>query len=280
MTDSKNLQKTLFTFHHEASILLRSSWSDSPRPIERFLNIIETDETIFAYLEDCVGNHTPHGFSASEEFDAVSTRQMGSTFGPFSVVPEEESAQVYLVLKELVERNIQGHSMLFYGYANGSKKYADMYKGFLNNVAQRLISNIEIYLRLAGIEMGMGNSGGHVTTNFNGPVGSAQFNQPSGEAVVYAMQNNGINARELNEMLDSVFSAAESNLDDVETLKDIKENLESIREQVTSDKPKRGIIKGAVSFLRGINASTQFSAALAELFEFLSDHGIKIPPFA
>ena len=279
MTDSKNLQKTLFTFHHEASVLLRSSWSDSPRPIERFLSIIETDEMISAYLEDCVDKHTPHGFNASEELDAVS-KQMGSTFGPFSVVPEEESAQVYLILKELVARNIQGHSMLFYGYANGSKKYADMYKGFLDGVAQRLISNVEGYLRLAGIEMGIGNSGGHVTTNFNGPVGSAQFNQPSGEAVVYATQNNGINARELNEVLDSVLSAAESNLDDVEVLKDIEENLESIREQVTSDKPKRGIIRGAVSFLRGINASAQFSAALAELVEFLSDHGIPILPSA
>lgn len=279
MTDSKNLQKTLFTFHHEASVLLRSGWSDSPRPIERFLSIIESDEMISAYLEDCIDNHTPRGFNVSEEFDAVS-RQMGSTFGPFSVVPEEESAQVYLILKELVERNIQGHSMLFYGYANGSKKYADMYKGFLDGVAQRLISNVEGYLRLAGIEMGMGNSGGHVTTNFNGPVGSAQLNQPSGEAVVYATQNNGINARELNEILDSVLSAAESNLDDVEVLKDIEENLESIREQVTSDKPKRGIIRGAVSFLRGISASTQFSAALAELVEFLSDHGIPILPSA
>lgn len=279
MNDSKNLQKTLFTFHHEASVLLRSSWSDSPRPIERFLSIIEADEMISAYLEDCIDNHTPHGFNASEELDAV-TKQIGSTFGPFSVVPEEESAQVYLILKELVERNIQAHSMLFYGYANGSKKFADMYKGFLDGVAQRLISNVEGYLRLMGIEMGIGNTGGHVTTNFNGPVGSAQLNQPSGEAVVYATQNSGINARELNEILDSVLSAAKSDLDDAEALEDIAETLESIREQMASNKPKRGVIRGAISFLRGINAGTQFSAALAGLVEFLSNHGIPILPSA
>lgn len=279
MNDSKNLQKTLFTFHHEASVLLRSSWSDSPRSIARFLNIIESDETISAYLEDCVDNHTPQGFDASVEFDEVS-RQMGSTFGPFSVVPEEESAQVYLILKELVERNIQGHSMLFYGYANGSKKYADMYKGFLDGVAQRLISNVESYLRLEGIEMGLDGASGHVTNNFQGPVGSAQINQASGNAVIYAAQSNGINVQELNEMLNSVLNAAKNSLDDVEMLEDIEETLESIREQMTSDKPKRGIIRGAVSFMQGINASTQFAAALAGLVEFLSNHGIPILPSA
>lgn len=279
MNDSKNLQKTLFTFHHEASVLLRSNWSDSPRPIARFLSIIESDETISAYLEDCVDNHIPQGFTASEELDAVS-RQMGSTFGPFSVVPEEESAQVYLILKELVERNIQGHSMLFYGYANGSKKYADMYKGFLDGVAQKLISNVEGYLRLAGIEMGLVGTSGHVTNNFHGPVGSAQINQSSGDAVIYATQNNGIDAQELNELLNGVLIAAKNSLDDIEALEDIEETLESIRDQMASNKPKRGIIRGAVSFLRGINAGTQFSAALTGLVEFLSDHGIPILPSA
>lgn len=277
MNDSKRLQKTLFTFHHEASVPLKSSWSDSPRPIARFLSIIESDKTISAYLKDCVDNHIPQGFTASEEFDAVS-RQMGSIFGPFSVVPEEESAQVYLILKELVERNIQGHSMLFYGYANGSKKYADMYKGFLDGVAQRLISNVESYLRLAGIEMGLDRASGHVTNSFHGPVGSAQINQSSGNAVIYASQNNGFDTQELNELLNGMFIAAKNSLNDVEVLEDIEETLVSIRDQMASDKPKRGIIRGAVSFLRGINAGAQFSAALAGLVEFLSNHGIPVLP--
>lgn len=277
MNDKTNLKRTLFVFHTEANRLLQSEYDDSPLPFQRFLEQIESDSTVRAYLDDCVKHHIPDGFSAEEQCSAA-VSDCGFVFGPFSTDPEEESAQVYLILKELVAQNVQGHSMLFYSYCTGSRKYQDKYRGFLNSVARRLIDNIERHLSIIGIDSGLDDSGDTITNNFNGPVGSAQINQPTGRAVVNATQNNGIDALELNRLLDSVLNASRNELKDDEVLEDIKDNLESIREQMTSEKPKRGIIKGAVSFLRGIHSGVQFSAALAGLVDFLSEHGVPILP--
>lgn len=277
MNDKTSLKKTLYVFHTEANRLLQSEYDDSPLPFQRFLEQIESDPTVRSYLDDCVRRHIPDGFSAEEQCGAA-VNDYGYVFGPFSTDPEEESAQVYLILKELVAQNVQGHSKLFYAYCMGSRKYQDKYRGFLNSVARRLIDNIDRHLSIIGIDSGLDDSGDTITNNFNGPVGNAQINQPMGEAVVNATQNNGIDALELNRLLDSLLNAARNELKDDETLVDIKETLDSIRDQMTSEKPKRGIIKGAVAFLRGINASVQFSAALTGLVDFLSEHRVPVLP--
>ncbi len=116
-----------------------------------------------------------------------------------------------------------------------------------------------------------------MTTIFNAPVGSAQVNQATGQSVVKATQQNGVASQELSKLLNGVFDAARSELGNGETLQDIEENLNSIREQMMSNSPKRGIIRGSVSLLKNINAGVQFSAALAALIEFLIEHGITIP---
>lgn len=277
MNDKTGLKKTLYVFHAEANRLLQSEYDDCPLPFQRFLEQIESDPTVRGYLDDCVRHHTPADFSAEEQYSAVAN-EYGYAFGPFSTDPAEESAQVYLILKELVEKNVQGHSMLFHTYCTGSRKFQDKYRGFLNSVVRRLIDNTERHLSLMGIEYGLDDPGDTITTNFNGPVGNAQVNQPTGEAVVNATQNIGIDASELEQILDSVLSAARCELEDSDTLKDVEENLDSIREQMASKEPKRGIIRSAVSFLRGLNASVQFSAALTGLISFLSDHGFPTLP--
>lgn len=147
----------------------------------------------------------------------------------------------------------------------------------LDSVAQRLIDNIDCHLNIIGIESGLDDSGDAMTTIFNAPVGSAQVNQATGQSVVKATQQNGVASQELSKLLNEVFDAARSELGNGETLQDIEENLNSIREQMMSNSPKRGIIRGSVSLLKNINAGVQFSAALAALIEFLIEHGITIP---
>lgn len=116
-----------------------------------------------------------------------------------------------------------------------------------------------------------------MTTIFNAPVVSAQVNQATRQSIVNATQQNGVTPQELSKILNEVFDAARSELGNGETLQDIEENLNSIREQIMSDSPKRGIIRGSVSPLKNVNAGVQFSAALAALIEFLIEHGITIP---
>lgn len=276
MNDKTSLKRCLFLFHKQASRLLKSEFDDSPLPLQRFLEHIEAEPIIREYINDCTNLHTPEGFSAISQCDEVAADYYG-TFGPFSTNSQEESAQVYLILKELVARNAQGRSNFFMGYGTGSKKWQDKYRGFLDSVAQRLIDNIDCHLNIIGIESGLDDSGDAMTTIFNAPVGSAQVNQATGQSVVKATQQNGVASQELSKLLNEVFDAARSELGNGETLQDIEENLNSIREQIMGDSPKRGIIRGSVSLLKNINAGVQFSAALAALIEFLIEHGITIP---
>ena len=106
MTDKTAFKLTAHKFKVESNVLIRSSWDESPLPFKRFLDCIEAEQLIKTYLDDCTDNHTPKGFDAAEEVKAVSD-EYHLVFGPFSTVPEEESAQVYLILKEIVAQNIQ-----------------------------------------------------------------------------------------------------------------------------------------------------------------------------
>ncbi|WP_129588500.1 hypothetical protein [Enteroscipio rubneri] len=274
MTDKTTFKKTLYLFNQESNRLLQSDWEESPRPFERFLDRMEAEPTIKKYLDDCVANHTPEGFDAAEDVRTVA-KEFGATFGSFSTVPEEESAEVYLILKEIVAQNIQGHSHFFYGYAQGNK-FADMYKGFLNKVARRLIANIGSYLTMIGIEMGL-DGGDSPTANFYGSVQNAQINQPTGSAKVYASQARVMNASDINGLLEAILTAAVAEIDDNETIEDVRDNVEAIRDQVESDKPKRGVLKSALRFLGSINGGTQFTAAVVQIIEFFNESGFQLP---
>lgn len=274
MSDKVCLKKAMYTFHRESSRLLGSNWSESPQPIRRFLEQIELIDEVDRYLSDCVSNHTPGGFSASEDFDAVAN-DYSATFGPFSTIPEEESAQVYLILKEIVTHNVGGYSGIYHGYGGGSKNLADKYKGFLDSVARRLIDNIDHHLALIGIDMGLDDS--NITNTFNAPVGSAQINQATGGSTVQAVQTNGMQPDKLNSLLNAILESASSEFADDGVLADIRDNVAGIREQMTCDEPKCGLVKGSLAFLRSLSSGTQFAAAVAQLADFLSRYGITLP---
>lgn len=274
MTDKTNFKKTLYLFNQESNRLMQSNWEESPLPFKRFLDRIEAEPEIEKYLDDCVANHTPDGLNAAEVVSAVA-KDFGTTFVSFSTIPEEESAEVYLILKEVVAQNIRGRSSFFYGYAHGNK-YADMYKGFLEKVVRRLITNIGSFLTMKGIEMGLDNSE-TATTNINGPVQNMQLNQAIGGSTVNSTQTNGINASDLNVLLDDLLTAATAELDNKETLEDLRDNVETIRAQVENGAPKRGVVKSFVGFLNGISGGTQFAAAVTQIIEFFSRGGIQLP---
>lgn len=273
MTDKTAFKKTLYRFNHEANILLRSSWDESPVPYKRFLDRIEAEPDIKAYLDDCVLKHTPEEFDAAEGVEEVA-KEPGVTFVNFSTVPEEESAEVYLILKEMIAQDIKGRSFFYYTYASGNDSSAK-YKGFLDKVVRRLIANISEYLIMIGIEMGL--DGGDSVTNNIGSVNNLQMNQASGNSTISATQNNGIDESALNKLLDAVLDAAEAEIDDVEAIEDVRDNVEIVRVQMESSEPKRGILKSALGFLRGVNGGAQFTAAVVQIIEFVNNSGFQFP---
>lgn len=272
MTDRTELKKTMFLFDQESNILLRSNRQESPLPFKRFLDRIESEQIIAEYLRDCVTNHAPTGFDAHDCVAAVA-EDMNATFVNFSTDPKEESAEVYMILKEVIEQGIRGRSDFYYGFGDQNKKYEEMYKGFLDKVVRRLITNINCNLSIIGIEMGLDDkpSGNNY---FYGDLNGSQVNQATGNARIDANQSNSFGDININKILDSLASAAEAEIEDEETLNDVRDNVEIVRAQVASGKPKRGVLKSAIGFLRGISGGAQFAAAIADLISFATTVGI------
>ncbi|WP_058270955.1 hypothetical protein [Olsenella massiliensis] len=273
MTDKTAFKKTLYRFSHEANVLLRSSWEESPAPFKRFLDRIEAEPDIKAYLDDCIDNHIPEGFNAGEDVREVAG-DLGTTFINFSTIPEEESAEVYLILKEMIAQNIHGRSYFYYTFASGNR-FEDMYKGFLDKVVRRLVANITEHLTMIGIEMGL-DSGDSVTNNFES-VHNLQMNQATDNSTINATQNIGIDEHASNKLIDAILSAAETEIDDAETIEDVRDNAEIVRTQIESGEPKRGVLKSTLGFLRGVNGGAQFAAAVTQLIQFMNNSGFQFP---
>ena len=69
---------------------------------------------------------------------------------------------------------------------------------------------------------------------------------------------------------------AHSWLQDGDDIDDIRDNIEIVRDQLSSEKPKRGVLRSAVGFLKSVNGGTQFAAAVADLVSFAMSMGIQL----
>lgn len=102
--------------------------------------------------------------------------------------------------------------------------------------------------------------------------GNNQFNTATGDATINSVQNNGIDAATLNKLIAEILKSAPE--DDDEQLEMIKDSLEEIRNQATSNAPKKWIIKTLFTGLNGIANCAGFAANVAALYQFLQASGI------
>lgn len=134
------LRKLLFKHSSEASNLLKSDYYGLGTALTRYLNFIDGQPVIRAFIEDCLANYLPEGFDANAELNEVTSDPY--TIFEFPPSCEGECAITYLVLKVIVERGLCQSLNLLLGYAHGSKKYDDMVEGFVNDVARRLVNGV------------------------------------------------------------------------------------------------------------------------------------------
>lgn len=125
---------------------------------------------------------------------------------------------------------------------------------------------------MIGIEMGL-DGGNSVTNNTSGSVQSLQLNQSTGNSTIHAIQTNGISSSELRVLLDEIISTAETEINDPESMEDVRDSIEIVRAQMESGEPKRGALTGALSVLHGVNGGVQFMAALVQIIEFINTSG-------
>jgi hypothetical protein len=265
MNDKTELKKILYSFHGQASRLMRTPFECFEADLSKFLSFLEKTPLINGYIEECVSRDLPEGFDADAEVDAVQGGY-GTIFGPFGGSDEEETAEIYLILQAIRKKGISGRGLFFNGYASGSNKYQDMLKNFLDEVAYILVEHIESHLTEIGIEMGLDEHQSQVVSVSNSP--NAQVNTSGGQSTLTATQNNNPAMSELEPLLSELAqSARELNKDEKELVDD---SIETLREEMASGSPKGKVIRPVLAALKGINESAQFGAAVTQIVAFFS----------
>lgn len=107
-----------------------------------------------------------------------------------------------------------------------------------------------------------------VTVQFNienGNFQNSQFNVSAEGGVINATQNNTSQV-ELSELIEKLKSTTSGmSADDLETVNDCVEVIETLKDE----KPKKGIIRTALTTLKGIVGTAEFMAAVAEIAQYV-----------
>ena len=239
--------------------MLRADYLSYDTELKKFVSFIESKPLIVDFIISCGETE----YDVEEEVKEVE-RSYGQAIFSLGETKEKEVANIYAVIKYLASNNYNGRSCVYYGYSS-SKKFQDKVDCFGDRFIRILITHIESYLTAMCIKM---ETNENVTVQFkieNGNFQNSQFNLSSDGSVINAIQNNAFH-EELGELIEKLKNASEGMAEeDLETVNDCIEVIESLKD----DKPKKGIIRTALTTLKGIAGTTEFMAAVAEIAQFV-----------
>ena len=253
----RDLRKIQYDFNSISNRLLQADYQDYLDVLGKFLGFIKNTPIIFEYISDC---------GCCDWNLEEKAKQVQSSYGrvifPTGDTEEEEVRNVYAVLEYIVERHIEVHRSLAYGYS-ASKKFQDMVKGFNDRFVMVLIR----YLTKVGIDMGLDEKVVYNVTVQNGQAIIANDN-----ATVTATANIGLNTNDLKTLIEAVrTSASELNAEDKETVSD---SLEVIEAEATAEKPKKGMLKTAIAALNNVKDTVkgvaEFGTAVTALIQLVA----------
>lgn len=234
---------------------MRVQFDEYGTVLKKFVDYIESNEIIMQYI--CMGDTGEYDAKTDWELVVEKDGYMFD-FGP-SV--EEESFQIYSILKYINE-NVAFPDRSFFSIY-GERQWQDNIKQFNNRVVLVLINNINDYLTGIGIDMGCDEN---IVWNVNG----GQVNIASGNAIINATQNKGVNNAELESIIKNIMDNV-SGLDkeDADTIID---SVEMIREEIMKPEPKRNIISSGIKLLVSMISIANGIPALAENIQKFIDY--------
>jgi len=252
----RELRKIQYDFNSYSNRLLQANYEDYTGVLGKFLNYIDSTPIIIDYIRDC-GDCKWDLETVVKDVQVSYGRKIFGT----GETEEEEISIVYAVLHYLVETNNPVFRAVAMGYSH-SDKYQDKIKGFNERFVMILIRHVERYLTKVGIDMGLDEKIIYNVTVENGQAIIATDN-----ATVNATNQVGFDVSELKKLIAEVQSAASAlTPEEQET---VSECLEVIETEATAEKPKKGMLKTALSTLSAIKGIVEFGSAVAGIVEFV-----------
>ena len=250
------LRKIMYDFNSVSNRLLQADFNDHSGVLSKFVNFIKTTPIIYDYVSDCGTCNQ----NIEEEIKEVSN-SYGRCIFSLGDTNEEEVCNVFAILDYITEKNISVCFGIGGAYTTSSK-YQDRVKAFNDRVVMVLIRHIENYLTKVGIDMGIDEKVTYSITVSNG-----QVNIANDSATITANNNVGLDIDQLERLISNVRNTATGLSDgDAEVMSD---SLEAIEDQVKAKKPKKGVIKTAITALKTLKGTVEFAAAIAALIQFV-----------
>ncbi len=226
------MKKISHDFNSISSRMMRVAFDEYNMVLKKFVDFIDKNEIIKNYI--ILGYDTD--FDAEKEWNLV-THKEGYMF-EFGPSTEQESYQIYIVLKYILDNIKEPHYSFHSIY--GESRCQDNVDEFNSRVLMVLIGNIEDYLIKVGIDMGLDEN---IVWNVNG----GQVNVASGNATIHATQNNGVNGKELDDIMKGIID----NLSDLqkEDADEIADIVELAKDELTKPEPKESRLRNCLALI-------------------------------
>ncbi len=260
--NKKELKIISYDFNCVGNRVIRAAYDEFQSVLKIFLKYIDETEIIKDYISVCKRN----GYDVEKEVKSVSL-SWGREVLDLGITQEEEIFTVYSVLKYIDDKNIDIVE-LGRGYTS-SNKYRDIVKEFNNRVTLVLIQYIAAYLTKIGIEMGYDEEEKYMIT-INGGSG-VQVNISKDNSTINAVQNNGINTEELDNLIKSIRESLNNDIPEEEK-EMIEENIETIKQELSNNSPKKGLIKSCILGLKNVVESIPKAIILCKNIEILIEY--------
>lgn len=242
--------------------MLRAGYEVYETELAKFVRFLESHELIYDYIKS---SGEPE-YNVEEEVEKV-CRSYGRCIFSLGSNDDGEVANIFAVIKYLADNNYGGRSFVYYGYSS-SEKFQEKVNGFGDSFIRVLITHIENYLTRISIQMGLDEK---TTVNVNiknSTLSNAQVNVASDGSSVVANQSVCDN-KQLQKLLDKLLSETSGmGEEDKQIVNDCVETIATI----TDEKPKKGIIKMALTTLKGISGTAEFLAAVTAIASFVQQY--------
>lgn len=250
------------SFHNKANRLLQSSYPDYQNELRKFINYLDSNIMIKAYIDSC-GGYNENIKDAVNIVCNYSDKNfdLGNT-------TEEEVQNIYSILKYISQNyNDTPMGILMAYYV--SKNLTDNIKNFNNRVVRILILNIDEYLTGVGIDMGLDKN---IVYNVNGK----QVNIANDNAAINAVQNNnnGINTNELKGLISAMRESLNKDLP-AEDIDEANKSIDIIENEIVSGNPDEEKVRTHFKLLKRIDTGVKFASACCTLINMAN----KIYPF-
>lgn len=260
--EEKELKKISLGFRRVASRLLNTEFRDGINNLKRFINYIDSTTIIKDFIEK----------NTVKEYDIeqiIKARGFNEKFN-IPCEKEEEISFTYQLLKYMVE-NVNDYGAFAMGYSF-SNKFQDMADSFNDEVVKPFVNHIIEYLEVIKIDMGIDEKA-KIDISIS-DINGSQINVAQGKSTINAVYNGTeSDIDQIRELTETIFNLLKTEDVSGEILDETEEILDTINEEVSSEKPKKSILKYCNEKLSELSTMTSNSvkigASIATLIKLI-----------